>query len=139
MYTYGELPTDIEDMEESMGPPPAWFRPEIGITTQAQALAYGANPYYGYGYGGLGNLGREGGEEVEVNPIESLQEMKFKQELNKKIPRVANRYTDIQPLSPMFRDKKKKYGFGEVEKRYSIATLLIGASILYFLFFRKAS
>jgi len=135
MYIFGELPSDLEDMDESLGPPPAWFRPEIGIVRPDQAYWGSQQPYgYGYGYGGFG---REGGEEVEVNPVEELQNMKLKQELNKKIPLVANRYTDIEPLSPLFRDRKKKFGFGNSEKQNSLIAVVIGAAILYFLFIRK--
>jgi hypothetical protein len=106
MYTYGELPSDLTEMEESLGPPPAWFRPESGITTPEQASA----AYYSYprAYYGLGE--REA--EIEVNPVEELQDLKFKQEMNKKIPVEARRYTTINPLSPMFRDKKAKFGYG---------------------------
>ena len=37
MYLFGELPSDLEEIEESLGPPPAWFRPEQGIVTPQQA------------------------------------------------------------------------------------------------------
>lgn len=103
MYMYGELPSDLEDTEESLGPPPAWFRPEHGITSPEQAMMQ--QPYYLYGLG-------ERQSEIEVNPVEGLQDLKYKQEMNKKIPVEANRYTDINPLSPLFRDKKAKFGYG---------------------------
>lgn len=109
MYMYGELPSDLDEMEESLGPPPAWFRPEQGITNPQQAY-WAQTPQYGYGYGGLGD--RE--SEMEVNPVEGLRDLKYQQEMNKKIPIVANRYTEIDPLSPLFRDKKAKFGFGEL-------------------------
>ena len=104
MYLFGELPSDLEEIEESLGPPPSWFRPQQGIISQQQAYW---RPQY-VPYGGLGE--REG--EIEVNPVEELHDLKFKQEMNRKIPKVANRYTDINPLSPLFRNKKAKYGYG---------------------------
>ena len=113
MYYFGELPSDLEEMEESLGPPPAWFRPESGVTTPEQAAAawYSyPNAYATRSFYGLGD--RE--QEVEVNPVEELRSLKFKQEMNKKIPVEANRYTKIDPLSPMFRDKKAKFGYGEL-------------------------
>ena len=106
MYSFGELPTDIEDMEESLGPPPAWFRPEHGITNPAQMY------YPQYFYGGLSGLGDRESAEIEVNPVEGLQELKYNQQRNKKIPLQANRYTEINPVSPLFKDKKAKFGYG---------------------------
>ena len=126
MYLYGELPADLEDIDETMGPPPAWFRPEQGFYTPSQY-------FYTPGYSGLGD--RE--EEIEANPIEELQELKYKQELNKKIPSIAYRYTSIDPLSPMFRERKAKYGFGEATAKKAALPLLIAAAAFYFLFLRK--
>ena len=108
MYIFGELPSDLTDIQESLGPPPAWFRPESGITTPEQASAAYYSYPQAYGFRGLGD--RE--VEVEANPVEELQELKFKQEMNKKIPVEANRYTTVNPLSPLFRDKKAKFGYG---------------------------
>jgi hypothetical protein len=104
---YGELPSDLDEIEESMGPPPAWFRPEQGITSPQQAY-YAQQAQQPYAFYGLGE--RE--SEMEVNPVEGLQNLKYEQEMNKKIPVEANRYTEINPLSPLFRDKKAKFGFG---------------------------
>lgn len=112
MYIFGELPSDLNVQDESYNPPPpAWFRPESGITTPEQAsAAWYSYPYAARGFFGLGD--REG--EIEVNPVEELRELKFKQEMNKKIPIEANRYTKIDPLSPLFRDKKAKFGYGGI-------------------------
>ena len=112
MYSFGELPSDLNIQEESYNPPPpSWFRPESGISTPEQAAAaWYSYPYaYNHSFSGLGD--REA--EIEVNPVEELRELKFQQEMNKKIPVQANRYTKIDPLSPLFRDKKAKYGYGE--------------------------
>jgi hypothetical protein len=125
---YGELPSDLDEMEESMGPPPAWFRPEQGITSPQQAY-YAQQPYAFYGLGDREN-------EMEVDPVEGLQNLKYKQEMNKKIPVEANRYTEINPLSPLFRDKKAKFGFGEFStnrKLFVVAGIiasLIGVHLL---------
>ena len=98
MYCFGELPSDLTEMQESLGPPPAWFRPESGITTPEQASAAYYSYPYAYAQGNLSGLGdREA--EIETNPVEVLQDLKFKQEMNKKIPIEANRYTTINPLS----------------------------------------
>lgn len=122
MYVFGELPSDLEEIEESLGPPPSWFRPEQGITNPQQA-AYYANPYAFYGLGD-----RE--SEMEVNPVEGLQELKYKQEMNKKIPVEANRYTNIDPLSPLFRDKKAKYGFGDFTTTNKIMLVIAVVAII---------
>lgn len=118
MYEYGELPSDLTEQDETLGPPPAWFH----------ATPTGA-AYWGGSYPGFYGLGdREG--EVEVDPVEELRELKFKQEMLKSIPKVAHRYTGIDPLSPMFRAKKAKYGFGEAKKP-SLANLAIIAIIVF--------
>lgn len=127
MYIYGELPEDVEEQDTTLGPPPAWF--------QMQGPAIDPSIYTGDAYSpqfyGLGD--RE--EEIEVNPIEELQNLKFKQEMNKKIPSQANRYTEVDPLSPMFREKKAKFGFGAVEMvKKPFVKLAIIALIVWFLF-----
>lgn len=131
MYLFSELPSDLEDIDTTLGPPPAWFRPEISLYSQGSYPSYGYS--YGSGYAGLGD--RE--EEIEANPIEELQELKYKQELNKKIPSIAYRYTAIDPLSPMFRERRAKYGFGEITAKKAALPLLIAALAIYFLFLRK--
>lgn len=110
---YGELPSDLNTQDDSLGPPPSWFRPESGVTTPEQAAASWYSYPYAY-YARTGTLGRLGDreQEIEVNPMEELRALKFNQELNKKIPVQANRYTKIDPLSPLFRDEKAKFGYG---------------------------
>jgi len=130
MYYYGELPSDLLDQDISLGPPPAWYRPEQGVYSASQ---YYYTPSYSAGFYGLGD--RE--EEIEANPIEELQELKYKQELNKKIPSIAYRYTSIDPLSPMFRARRAKYGYGEITPKKTVLPLLIAAVAIYFLFLRK--
>jgi len=133
MYLFGELPSDIEDIDESLGPPPAWFRPESGIYSASQ---YYYPSSYSSSFYGLGDRG----EEIEVNPVEELEELKYKQELSKKIPSIAYRYTSIDPLSPMFRERRAKYGYGglgEQTAKKAVLPLLIAALAFYFLFLRK--
>jgi len=136
MYIYGELPSDLDEQDTTLGPPPPWFHASSQINPMSQAywnypeiaypnigypnMAYPEAGFYGYG-------DRE--KEIEVNPVEELQELKYKQELNKKIPKVAYRYTNISPISPMFRDKKAKYGYGQIEKKTPLYWYLIGVSI----------
>lgn len=98
MYVYGELPSDLTDIDETLGPPPAWF-----TTVSAPVMSPYGYPMYQFG---------DRPEEAEVNPVEQLQKLKYDQEKNKNIPKIASRYTSIDPLSPLFRDDKAKYGFG---------------------------
>jgi len=125
---YGELPLDLREQDElTMGPPPAWY---------TVALNAGNNGYPGYpGYPGympypiytMAGLGdRE--TEVEVNPVEHL--LKIQQEMPKNIPLVANRYTNIDPLSPMFRSDIPKYGFGSWEALANKRNVMILAAVL---------
>ena len=129
MYLFGDLPSDLEKIDISLGPPPAWFRPEHNIYSSQ----YYHPPSYPSGFYGLGD--RE--EEIEANPIEELQELKYQQELNKKIPSIAYRYTSIDPLSPMFRERRAKYGFGEGTGKKAVFPLLIAAVAFWLLFLRK--
>lgn len=99
--SYGELPSDLDKITETMGPPPPWY-------DSLQRLIPGS----GYQFYGLGD--REG--EVEVNPREELEELKYNQEMDKDIPTEASRYTTVDPLSPMFRGSRAKYGYGEVAR-----------------------
>ena len=122
MRRFGELPSDLDDQDLTLGPPPAWFRPESAFYSQGGYYGpgfeiVGSSPYYG----GLGD--RE--QEIEANPVEELEALKYKQALNKKIPSQAYRYTSINPISPMFRNRKAKYGFGEVSSKKGVLTLLI--------------
>lgn len=106
MYVFGELPSDLRDQDATLGPPPAWF--------QTANVGTSSFPYWAYSHGFYGLGDRE--EEIEVDPVEQLRDLKYQQELSKRIPKIAYRYTDIDPLSPMFRDKKAKYGFGDANK-----------------------
>jgi len=135
MYQFGELPSDIDDMDDTLGPPPAWFRSE-------QSYVNPSSYYYTPGYNTFYGLGdRE--QEPEANPIEELQELKYKQELNRKIPSVAYRYTAIDPLSPMFRDRRTKYGYGGLgedgKAKKAVLPLLIAGVAFWFLFLRKTA
>lgn len=100
MYiSYGELPTDKDVQDVTVGPAPAWYRPSGTMFPPGFPGGY---------YGSYGD--REG--EAEVNPVEVIQDLKFKQEMPRSIPPAAARYTDINPLSPLFRATGAKYGFG---------------------------
>jgi len=124
MYVFGELPSDLTEIDETLGPPPAWYRSGAGI--------YSPQVVYPHFYG-LGD--RE--EEIEVNPVEQLRALKFKQEMNKRIPVEANRYTEIDPISPMFRDKKAKFGFGDTDTKTSVVAIAIIVLVLFLIFNRK--
>ena len=113
----GELPSDLDLVTDSVGPPPAWFRPE-----EKQPKYWGL-PYY---FPFLGD--REA--EIEVNPIEKLEDIKFRQEMPKNIPAVAYRYTDIKPISPMFRPNRAKYGYGDTEASSKLSIVGIAAIII---------
>lgn len=110
---FSELPGDLNVTDETLGPPPAWFRPE-------EKTKYWGLPYYFPFLSGLGDKEAE----VEVNPVEALENLKFKQEMPKKIPSAAFRYTNIDPLSPMFRSDRARYGYGEFtfDKKAGILT-----------------
>jgi hypothetical protein len=129
MYCYGDLPTDKDVQDPTLGPPPSWFRtldPVVDPYFLDQAM-------YSPQFEGLGDRP----EEIEVDPVEQLQELKFKQEMSKKIPMQALRYTDVEPLSPMFRRRKAKFGFGAAEKGKSLLTFAAIGLIIYFLFIKK--
>lgn len=124
---YGELPEDLRVSDESLGPPPAWYNQLI----TPQPLNPMFIPYYVMS--GLGD--RE--TEVEVNPVEYIQELKANVEMPKNIPLVANRYTDINPLSPFFRRDIPKYGFGSLNVSSRKPLLLAAALVLAFLYLRN--
>ena len=125
---FSDLPTeDWLHMEETLGPPPSWLQMS---TTSATPGGYMQHNYSG--------LGEREEEAFEVDPVEKIQEMKFKQEMSKRIPIQAARYTEVNPLSPMFRARKAKFGFGAAikEKKSYITFIVIGA-LIWFLFLRK--
>lgn len=123
---FAELPSDLEDMDDTLGPPPSWFS-----TFYSGGSAAPSNPYT-QGFLGLGD--REG--EIEVNPIEQLQELKYKQEMLKRIPKVARRYTNIDPVSPMFRTNKPKFGYGNWGPLKKNNLLVIAAIVGLFWFLK---
>lgn len=104
MYQYfGELPTDLNMQEDTIGPPPAYFRPS-GV--------------FFYGLDGFGDH--------RPNPLKILRNLKTKQEWPGTIPPVAGLYTKIDPLSPMFREDRPTYGYGDI----SMSSSLIGVGIV---------
>jgi hypothetical protein len=74
-----------------------------------------------------------------VNPIEVLEDLKLNQQMPGNIPLIANRYTTIDPLSPMFRAARPKYGYGEFtpSDTRNLLTLLAGAALIYYFLLRK--
>jgi hypothetical protein len=70
-------------------------------------------------------------EETEVNPVEHLLDLKFGQEMSKDIPKEAGRYTGVDPISPLFRASKSKYGFGDFspQKRVFAAASLVSSAV----------
>lgn len=132
---YGELPSDLRTQDETLGPPPSWYSLATMI---ADPLTYGPsylNPgLYQQTMGSFRNFGnyeqlgdREG--EIEVNPVEHLLDLKFGQEMSKRIPREAGRYTGVDALSPLFRNRKSKFGFGEFEGNGSVPGTMVYLAI----------
>jgi hypothetical protein len=121
---FSELPSDLNDMNETLGPPPAWLN-----TFYSNGIDPGA--YYGGQFSGFSDRPTE----VEVNPVERLKELEYNQEMNKRIPSVANRYTNIEPLSPLFRHHKAKYGFGawgaDKSKWVTLGLVALAAYFIY--------
>ena len=129
---FGELPSDLRTQDDTMGPPPSWY----SLSTMIQDPAMFSPAYLRPGFyqqvlgGGFGSyeLGdREG--EIEVNPVEELQDLKYAQEMSKRVPREARRYTTVDPMSPMFRNRKAKFGFGSLDeltkgKAYAAVSLI---------------
>jgi len=108
-----ELPSDLRIQYQPQGSPPSWFK------------TFG--PYFYPGLYGLGDL----------SPTQVLQNLKYNQEMPSTIPWVANRYTKIDPLSPMFRSDIPKYGFGDTTTTQSIIGIIVLMAILWFLFVKK--
>lgn len=145
---FSELPSDLDDQLQTLGPPPAWF-PVTGVLTttidpsnlrwyspqfngadpSGSIVSTSLDPYNQYG----------DAEEIEVNPIEVLAELRQNQEMPNDIPMIANRYTVIDPLSPMFRADRPKYGYGEFTPSDTkvLIKLLIGAAAIYYFLLRK--
>ena len=115
-------------MDSTLGPPPSWFSTFYSSGSPITGQASGS-PYSFYGLGD-----RE--EELEVNPIEQLQELKYKQEMLNRIPKVARRYTTIDPVSPMFRTNRPKFGYGAWAPLKKNNLLVIAALIGLFWFFK---
>jgi hypothetical protein len=124
---FSELPEDLTTQEETVGPPPSWL--------QIPATAVSPVSYLQQSYSGLGEREEE---EFEVDPIGKLRDLKFKQEMAKAIPIQASRYTEVSPLSPMFRARKPKFGFGAALKKRTplILYILLGLAA-YCLFLKK--
>lgn len=147
---FAELPSDLDDQLEAGLPPPPWF-PVTGVITTsipAQNLHWYSSQFNGVDPSagvirtsldprGLLQLGES--EEVEVNPIDIVNELKENQEMPKGIPLIANRYTTIDPLSPMFRADRPKYGYGEFTPgdRNTLIKLLVAAAAVYYFLLRK--
>lgn len=151
---FAELPSDLNDQLESSGTVPWWF-PVTGVITttmdptilnwysrqfngmdpSASLVTTSLSPNWSSQLRGLGD--RE--EETEVNPIEVLQELRLKQEMNKAIPLIANRYTSIDPVSPMFRNHRPKYGYGDftADDTKTLLKLLAVAGAVYYFILRK--
>jgi len=151
MYQYyGELPSDINIQDDTVGPPPAFFRPSGLI-------------FNGYGESKTIEASKDLSKDKShraikkdkvpvktikpttqkivrrkivaprvgprINPVKIIHHLKYNQEMPSNIPSVATRYTEVSPLSPMFRSDPPKYGFGE----FNISTTaisLIGISII---------
>jgi len=127
---FSDLPSDLDDQLPASLPPPAWFPVTGVLTTTVDPRIWYSPQFYGLG-------DRE--EEVEVNPVEVLEELKLKQEMPEKIPLIANRYTKIEPLSPMFRANRPKYGYGDFTPTdtKNLIKLIIGFGLVWYFLLRK--
>jgi hypothetical protein len=81
-------------------------------------------------------------EEAEVNPVDVVNDLRQNQEMPPAIPLIANRYTAIDPLSPMFRADRPKYGYGDYgaftpSDTTNLIKLLAGAALIYYFLLRK--
>jgi len=152
--SFSELPSDLDDQLPAGVPPPFWF-PITGVLTttfdpsrlkwyspqfsggdpSASIISTSIDPFWTSQFHGIGD--RE--SEVEVNPIEILDELRLNQQMPKNIPLIANRYTNIDPLSPMFRENRPKYGYGDFTPAdtKNLVKLLVGAALIYYLLLRK--
>ena len=156
---FSELPSDLDDQLTTQGPPPSWW-PVTGVLTTSfdpsklrwyspqfngQSQLNGGDPSYSMistsidpmhaYFNGMGD--REA--ETEVNPIEVLEDLKLKQQMPNNIPLIANRYTVIDPLSPMFRANRPKYGYGEFtpSDTKNLIKLAAAAALIYYFLLRK--
>lgn len=114
---YSELPADLRIQRKTLGPPPKWFLP--------------LGPYFFREFYGLGET------PMQMTPIQILRNLKYDQEMPKKIPSVARKYTKIDPLSPMFRTNLPKYGFGDISITTSIAGIIAALGLAYLIFLKK--
>jgi len=148
---FSELPSDLDDQLPAGAPPPYWF-PVTGVITTSfnprqlyspqfngvdpsmSTISTSIDPFYTSQFYGLGDR-----EEAEVNPVEIVTDLKLNQEMPSAIPLIANRYTDIQPLSPMFRENRPKYGYGDFTPAdtTNLLKLLAGAALVYYFLLRK--
>lgn len=149
MRSFSDLPSDLNDQLETGLPPPFWF-PVTGVITTAinPAFFHGADPTTvinsmtpGRPINWASQFGdRE--EETEVDPIEILDSLKLNQEMLSTIPAVANRYTEIDPISPMFRANRPKYGYGGLgeftsEDKKNLAKVIALFGLIYIFLLRK--
>lgn len=148
-----ELPSDLDDQLPAGVPVPAWF-PVTGVITttfdpnrlkwyspqfaggdpSSSIISTSIDPYYASQFHGIGDQ-----EEGEVNPIEILDDLKLKQQMPGNIPLIANRYTTIDPLSPMFRANRPKYGYGDFtpSDTKNLIKLAAAAALIYYFLLRK--
>jgi len=151
---FAELPSDLDTQLEAGVPPPAWFpvtgvittsfNPELyrgsyspqfnGVDPSYGRISTSINPFLAGQFYGMGDQ-----EEAEVNPIEIVQDLKLNQQMPSAIPQIASRYTNINPLSPMFRADRPKYGYGEFmpSDATNLLKLAAGAALIYYLLLRK--
>jgi hypothetical protein len=120
-HYYGELPTDLNLQDDTIGPPPAFFRSS------------------GVFFYGLGNLEKNSITipTMKPNPARIINRLKYNQEMPIAIPRVATRYTEIEPLSPMFRADIPKYGFGDLVTKNSVIGALAVFTVILLVYFLK--
>lgn len=114
----GDLPTDLREMGKTMGPPPPWFTPFY--SSQAEAELFSNRDYI---FGGTNMSPKQG--------INLIEELKFNQEMPSKIPAVARRYTEIEPLSPFFRENRRKYGYGDWGVKKADIAMLIAIALVF--------
>lgn len=119
---YGDLPSDVTRQDETLGPPPPWWGYSRTLSVDPTQLWYypqGTSAFFG---------------DHDFDPVQKMRLLKRKQEWDKRIPKVVDRYTTINPMSPLFRNKKKHYGYGnleEVECKSLITSLLGGLTTGY--------
>jgi hypothetical protein len=148
---FSELPSDLNDQLPAGAAPPAWF-PVTGVITTSYnpsqfyspqfngadpsraVVSTSIDPFYISQFYGMGDQ-----EESEINPVEIVDELRLNQEMPPAIPLIANRYTKIDPLSPMFRADRPKYGYGDFTPAdtTNLLKLLAGVALIYYFLLRK--